>query len=124
MKFLLIIFILLIFSASKVNAAELQGNASWYSRAGCYKCSKSLRMANGQPLDDNKLTIALSPENVRRYSLMNKFVGVINVTTKKSVIAKVTDTGGFARYNRVADLGIAVKNSLGCKSICQVIITF
>lgn len=124
MKIFLPIISLLLFVASPAYAGELTGNASNYSTTGCLGCSKGLVMANGETLDDSRLTIALSPETVRKYDLMGKFVGIINLSNTKSVIAQVTDTGGFSKYNRIADLGKAVKDELECKSLCSVIIIF
>lgn len=102
----------------------LEGEASYYSRAGCLGCSETLTMANGESLDDEALTLALTPELVRANKLLNKYVTVENIKTGQSVSAKVTDTGGFARHNRVADLTIGTKNAIGCESLCQVKITY
>lgn len=102
----------------KIN--RIQGTASYYSRAGCLGCSETLTMANGETLDDTRLTIALTPETVSTHKLLNDEVRVINVNNGQEVTAKVTDTGGFAKYNRVADLGVAVKEAIGCSSLCEV----
>lgn len=96
------------------------GEASYYSRAGCIGCSKNLIMANGEPLDDSRLTIAMPTAVVRRYKLLNTRVTVRNISTNERVSAKVTDTGGFARYGRVADLSVAVKRAIRCGDLCQV----
>lgn len=101
---------------------RLQGTASYYSRAGCLGCSENLTMANGETLDDTRLTIALTPETVSAHKLLNDEVRVINVNNGQEVYAKVTDTGGFAKYNRVADLGVAVKEAISCTSLCEVVI--
>lgn len=103
---------------------ELIGMASYYSRAGCLGCSKTLTMANGESLDDTKLTIALAPNLISEHKLMNKYVGVINIKNHMWVIAKITDTGGFAKLNRIADLSLETKNQLNCSSLCEVIIVF
>lgn len=96
----------------------LIGIASYYSIAGCLGCSSSFTMANGQRLDDTKMTVALTPANFRAYK--NKFVDITNVKNGKTVRAKVTDTGGFGKYNRVADLSLATKKALGCNDLCKV----
>jgi len=124
MKYFVIFITLFLLAVPQAQAGELSGKASYYSRAGCLGCSKTFTMANGEVLDDSKLTIALTPQTVRKYKLLNDYVKVINVKNKKWIIAKVTDTGGFAKYNRVADLGLAVKEALGCSSICNVIIIY
>lgn len=98
----------------------LSGQASYYSTTGCLGCSKTLTMANGQRLDDRKQTIALTPAIVRKYKLLNKQVVIVNPKTGISTVAKVTDTGGFARYNRVADLTIATRDAIGCENLCEV----
>lgn len=127
MKILLTTILLLIFFqlvVANAFATEIQGQASYYSRAGCLGCSSALRMANGEVLDDSRLTIALTPETVKKHKLLNDWVGVINRSTLTWTLAQVTDTGGFGKYNRVADLGLAVKNKIGCNSLCEVIIVF
>ena len=101
---------------------EITGIASYYSTTGCLGCSPTLTMANGETLDDNKLTIALPPELVKNN--LNKFAGVINIKNHKWVIVKITDTGGFAKYNRVADLSLATKKQLNCEDLCNVIIIY
>ncbi|MGH9856319.1 MAG: hypothetical protein ACRD4B_00610 [Acidobacteriota bacterium] len=91
----------------------LEGEASYYSRAGCLGCSPALRMANGQPLNDNALTMAIG---ANRKHLVGHKARVTSLTTGKSVMVTITDTGGFykAKYgNRVADLTIATKNAIG-----------
>lgn len=114
----------------KVEAKELEpvnsvsGEASYYSRAGCLGCSPTLTMANGEVLDDSRHTLALTPELVAQYKLLNDIVEVKNLDTGEVVKAKVTDTGGFAKYNRVADLSVATKDAISCKSLCNVLISF
>lgn len=119
----------------QVQAAEVQpsptpeprvvkGEASYYSRSGCLGCNKNMIMANGESLDDSKLTLALTPQMVKKYKLLNDFVTVENIKTGKTVRARVTDTGGFARHNRVADLSVATKDAINCASLCQVKITY
>lgn len=120
MKYIiLILFFIIVFP---VNASEFEGNASYYSRAGCLGCSPNLIMANGEPLDDTKHTVALPPHIVRKYKLLNQYIGIINLRNYKSVIAKVTDTGGFGKYNRIADLSVATKEAIGCGGICRIYI--
>lgn len=105
----------------KEQITELVGEASYYSESGCLGCSPTLTMANGERLDDSKLTMALVPDMYRKYKNMN--LKVTNNSNGKSAIIKVTDSGGFAKYNRVADLSLATKEMLGCKDICQVTIS-
>lgn len=98
----------------------LQGEASYYSVEGCLGCSPTLTMANGERLDDTVKTLALTPETVRAHKLLNKHVTVTNLKTGDTTTAKVTDTGGFAKYNRVADLNLATKEAINCPGICEV----
>lgn len=87
-----------------------QGYVSHYSRAGCLGCSATLTMANGETLDDNRATIAFN------WLPMNTRVRITNTDNGKSIEAVVTDTGGFNRLNRIADLVPAVANYLETKT--------
>lgn len=98
--------------------AILQGEASYYSREGCLGCSPTLTMANGEELDDSRYTVALTPELFKQYK--NKIVLIENLSTGDKVAAQVTDSGGFAKYNRVADLSLATKQGLNCSDLCNV----
>jgi len=93
----------------------LEGEASYYSRDGCLGCSPSLTMANGQPLNDEALTMAIG---ANQKHLVGHAATVTNLSTGKSVKVLITDTGGFyqERYGmRVADLTIGTKNAIGMK---------
>ncbi|MFH1354456.1 MAG: septal ring lytic transglycosylase RlpA family protein [bacterium] len=93
----------------------LEGEASYYSRAGCLGCSPLLTMANGQPLDDNALTMAIGAD---RKHLVGRTAKVTSLATGQSVNVLITDTGGFynAKYgHRVADLTVATKQAIGMK---------
>lgn len=106
------------------DSRELKGTASYYSRAGCLGCNENFIMANGQPLDDSALTLALTPEIVNEHKLLNDMVTIQNVKTGSTVKARVTDTGGFGRLGRVADLSVATRDALKCTSLCEVKIVF
>jgi len=72
-------------------------------------------MANGQPLNDAALTMAIGAQY--KY-LVGHTATVTSTATGKSVEVLITDTGGFyqARYShRVADLTIASKRAIGMK---------
>lgn len=99
-----------------------QGKASYYSRAGCLGCNPTFTMANGETLDDSRRTIAMTPEDVRKHHLLNTTVTITNNASGATTIARVTDTGGFARYSRIADLSLATKVALGCADVCEVTI--
>ena len=94
-------------------AIVLEGEASYYSRAGCLGCDPAVIMANGQPLDDNAYTMAIGA-NLKH--LVGHQAKVTSLVTGKSINVRITDTGGFyqAKYGyRVADLTIATKNAIG-----------
>lgn len=91
----------------------LEGEASYYSRAGCLGCDPRMIMANGQPLNDNALTMAIGAD---KKHLVGRQARVTNLATGLSTTVTITDTGGFykARYgHRVADLTIATKTAIG-----------
>lgn len=91
----------------------LEGEASFYSRAGCLGCNPGRIMANGQPLNDNALTMAIGADKVH---LVGRTARVTSLATGKSAMVRITDTGGFykAKYgNRVADLTIGTKQAIG-----------
>jgi rare lipoprotein A (peptidoglycan hydrolase) len=91
----------------------MQGQASFYSRAGCLGCNRLRIMANGQPLNDNALTMAIGAD---KKHLVGRTARVTNLATGKAVNVRITDTGGFhqAKYgHRVADLTLATKQAIG-----------
>lgn len=91
----------------------LEGEASYYSRAGCLGCNPGRIMANGQPLNDAALTIAIGAD---KKHLVGRKAMVTNLNTGQSVEVRITDTGGFyqAKYgHRVADLTIGTKQAIG-----------
>lgn len=100
--------------SQKANTGYFEGEASYYSREGCVGCSPNLTMANGEPLDDSRLTLAFN------HAPMNTSVEVCNLSTGDCVNATVTDTGGFGRLGRVADLTIATRDAINCPNLCQV----
>lgn len=94
------------------------GKASYYSVAGCLGCSDNRQMANGEILDDTKLTVAYN------HAPLNTYIHITNVANNKTVTAKITDRGGFEKYNKIADLSVATKNALGCGDVCNVKLAF
>lgn len=82
------------------------GKASYYSETGCGGCSPSRIMANGQRFNENAYTIAFM-----RLPL-NTPVRVTNLDNDSSVIASVTDRGGFESHGRIADLSLAVARTI------------
>jgi rare lipoprotein A (peptidoglycan hydrolase) len=95
------------------NPVILEGEASYYSRAGCLGCNPLRIMANGQPLNDQALTMAIGA-NLKH--LVGYRAKVTNINTGQSVDVLITDTGGFYKEkygSRVADLTIASKQAIG-----------
>lgn len=92
------------------------GLASYYSRDGCIGCSPNLTMANGEPLDDSKLTVAFMR------APLGTDIKITNLKTGQSVVAEVTDRGGFERLKvpKIVDLSVATKEAIGCPDICEV----
>lgn len=91
-----------------------QGLASYYSREGCLGCSEELKMANGEPLDDTKQTVAYNK------APLGSYVAVTNIKNNRRVVAKVTDRGGYEKAGKVIDLSIATRDALGCANTCLV----
>lgn len=94
-----------------------EGKVSYYSVDGCLGCSENLTMGNGETFDEEAMTIAIPCEDIiskkHRY---NTYVRVENVDTGESVEAKVTDCGGFSKYNRVADVSKGIYKALKIKT--------
>lgn len=86
------------------------GKVSYYSKDGCLGCSPNQQMANGQIFDENAMTFA------HNGIPLNTMVEVKNLDNGKTVMAKVTDRGGFNRYSRVADLSKGLYTTLGAKT--------
>jgi len=90
------------------------GLASYYSREGCVGCSKNLHMANGEPLNDENLTVAFN-----RLKLGSKIL-ITNLKIGTSVVSEVTDRGGFEHLGRIIDLNLATKNAIKCSDLCRI----
>lgn len=94
-----------------------QGKVSHYSHAGCLGCGESQTMGNGEAFDENAMTLAIPCEDIiskkHRY---NTNVLVTNLDNGKSVEARITDCGGFSKYNRIADLSLGMAILLETKT--------
>lgn len=93
-----------------------KGFVSHYSRAGCLGCRKDLLMANGEELKDDRATIAFN------WLPLNTRVKITNTDNGKSIEAVITDTGGFNKLNRIADLTPVVANYLQTKTDRSVVV--
>lgn len=89
-----------------------EGKCSYYTYAGCLGCNAERRMANNEILDDAVPTLAY---NIGR---LNRYVLIENLDTGLSIIAKVTDRGGFDKppYYRLADLNWATASAIGLET--------
>lgn len=87
-----------------------KGTASYYSEAGCLGCNAKRKMANGEILDDSKLTVAMN--NIK----LNTKLRITNLRNGRVVNARVTDRGGFNKYGRLLDVSLAVKQLLDLKT--------
>lgn len=94
-----------------------EGKVSYYSHAGCLGCSENQTMGNGEAFDEDAMTIAIPCEDILdRKHRYNTQVLVRNVDTGKAVQARITDCGGFSKYNRVADVSKGIYTLLGIKT--------
>jgi len=90
------------------------GTASYYSIRGCIGCRDDRLMANGERLDDGKMTVAFN-----RLPL-DTWVSIRNTYTDDISYARITDTGGFESLGRIIDLSVATKEAIGCTDLCDV----
>ena len=85
------------------------GIASWYGYQHAGSPTKS-----GEIFNPKKLTAAHN-------SLpMGTKVKVTNLENKKSVIVKINDTGGFAKYHRIIDLSLKAAKTIGITGLGKV----
>ena len=110
----------------KISLKSWAGVASWYGTGPneCGGCKKYYDenglyylMSNGQRLDDGKKTIAFN-----RAPLGSK-VKILNLDNNFITEAVVTDTGGFEKLGKIADLSVATRNALNTKGNPRVKIT-
>lgn len=101
-------------SKSELSSTKYAGIASYYSKAGCVGCSKNFTMANGKTLDDSKLTVAFNRAE------LGSMVKITNIKEGRSIIAEVSDRGGFEKLGRIIDLSVATKEAIGCSNLCEV----
>lgn len=100
--------------SGEIEKETLIGLASYYSHDGCEGCSEGQIMANGEPFVESAITIAYN-----RLPL-GTFVRVTNLVTQDSIVAEITDTGGFEELGRIADLSLGTKNAINCSDMCEV----
>ncbi len=94
------------------------GEATWYGARPewCVGCNPNFIMANGERLDDTQKTLAFN------HLPLGTWVKITNVDNGLNEHARITDTGGFDSLGRIADLSIALRDSLGCGDLCNVTI--
>ena len=91
------------------------GFVSFYTINGCLGCREDRLTASGEVLDDSKLTLAI-PAQWRKDIPMGTMIKVTNLDNGKSVMAKANDTGGFLKYDRIADISLATCKAIDCKT--------
>lgn len=87
-----------------------EGKVSYYSHDGCLGCHPQQITASGQPFDENALTLAFN------HLPMLTRVKVTNLDNGLNAEAIVNDTGGFEKYNRIADLSKALYELLDAQT--------
>ena len=89
------------------------GKISYYSHDGCLGCGESQIMGNGEPFDENGMTLAIPCEDILsgKYEY-NTVVKVVNQDNFRHSEAVITDCGGFSKYDRVADLSLGLAEKL------------
>lgn len=90
---ILVLGMAFLFGGPPVRAAEC-GKASFYAEAHHGKT-----MANGRPFNMNAMTAASNTLPLGSNARVT--------TGKRSVVVKITDTGGFGKYGRIIDLSKA-----------------
>lgn len=101
----------------KLTGQFWEGTASYYSKTGCLGCRADQSMANGEIFDENALTLAFMK------APLNSLVLITNTDNNLTVLAKVTDHGGFEPYGRIADLSLGLRNKIQGKDLTPVKIT-
>lgn len=97
--------------SAEIKSKKIVGKVSYYSHDGCIGCGENQIMANGQPFDENAMTLAIPAE--WKHIKMGTLVIVKNLDNGKQMTARVTDTGGFLKYNRIADLSKGLYEAIG-----------
>jgi rare lipoprotein A (peptidoglycan hydrolase) len=100
--------------SAKIDSKRIVGKVSYYSHDGCLGCGKNQITASGEPFDENAYTLAIPVE--WDHIKMGTVAIVKNLDTGKMLTAKINDRGGFLKYNRVADLSLALYQDLGIKT--------
>ena len=97
-----IIFMLLIVFSSLSFTKEMVGNASWYGESWNGK-----KTANGEIFNSAKMTCASNSHK------MGTNIEVTNLSNGKSIVCRVNDTGGFAKYGRILDMSKGAFSKIG-----------
>lgn len=108
-----------------VSEVLYKGKVSHYSNAGCLGCPEHIdengevyfNTGNGERFDEMAMTLAIPCEDItsgkHKY---NTKVLVTNLDNGKNVEARITDCGGFSKYNRIADLSLGMAMLLETKT--------
>ena len=103
-----------------------RGKASYYSMDGCLGCHPYKDVnggvyyltANGDRFDEDAMALAVPAEWIKEGIVeLGAVVSVENLATGKRVLgAIVNDSGGFAKYDRIADLTKGLAEELELKT--------
>jgi len=111
---------------------EIIGVAGWYGtgRGECLGCRRDRMMANGERLDDQELMVACGTDLYNedgtivagscRLFDVGTTVRITNLVNGKSVVAKVTDRGGFTSFGRILDVTKAVRDALDMEDLAMI----
>lgn len=89
-----------------------RGTASWYGGR-----HNGRRTAGGQIFNSNEMTAALpASERAREMARAGRPFCVLDNNTGRATVVRVTDTGGFAKFNRVMDVSEGVARRLGFRT--------
>ena len=108
---ILVLGMAFLFGGPPVRAAEC-GKASFYAEA-----HHGRTMANGRPFNMNAMTAASNTLPLGSNARIT--------AGKRSVVVKITDTGGFGKYGRIIDLSKAAFAKLAStsKGVIRVCVT-
>lgn len=82
-------------SQEVVSSSAYTGKASWYGSSWDGRLT-----ASGEVFNHKKMTCASNQLKMRTK------VRVTNLANNKSVVCRVNDTGGFAKYGRILDMSL------------------
>lgn len=92
-------------SSKEVVSSAYTGKASWYGSSWDGRLT-----ANGEVFNHKKMTCASNKLK------MGTKIRVTNLSNNKSVVCRVNDTGGFAKYGRILDMSLGSFRTIASES--------